>query len=216
MVKNGKLLRAKLAHIFKIKKLHEHVTSSNIQDIRILSKMLNLVKQHQGNMDRKCFLQLTSCLITKRFDTYLDEKRNIVKQGEYVNEKIRALNQFVLDAKMFNLPNVNVNANDDNDVDPENRECYRLLAQHPSTKYNLTTDPLIWINHQDTLTPRAQQQQPPSTIFCERRNVQQGYNSESWRIHQEVNNEDRGIHYNVRRNDRAHASYATGNHQNNN
>ena len=96
MVKNGKLLCTRLAHIFKIKKLHEHVTSSNIQNIRILSKLLNLVKQNQGNMDKKCFLQLTSCLIMKQFDTYLDKKRNIVKQGEYVNKKIRALNQFVL------------------------------------------------------------------------------------------------------------------------
>ena len=154
-------------------KLHSWISTNNSKDIQITSMMLNLVKANEHKMPREVFHQLTSCLITKRYNTYIDEIRNIHTLGFRTIWRIQNFKKFVMNAKRRNFPPMTFN---DHDVEPCNRECYRLLAQNRLTKFNITTDPLLWIINQYNSQP-ARSPRVPTNIFLDPMNIHPANNN---------------------------------------
>ena len=100
-------------------KLHSWISTNNLQDIQITSMMLNLIKANEHKMPREVFHQLTSCLITKRYNTYINELRNIRTLGFRPIWRIDNFKKVVMNTKRLTFPPMTFN---DHDVEPSSNE----------------------------------------------------------------------------------------------
>ena len=100
-------------------KLHSWISANNLQDIQITSMMLNLIKENEHKMPREVFHQLTSCLITKRYNIYINELRNIRTLGFRPIWRIDNFKKVVMNTKRLTFPPMTFN---DHDVEPSSNE----------------------------------------------------------------------------------------------